>query len=116
MVSTHDRSAWFKKFAFTVREIVVAHGGAIVMTQEELRTAVLEEDSSFQDCPTAVLFHPTMPLRKWAQLEVGGFTDLSNDVLVIHFGSMSMEEARARCEQNGLSEAVNIALMERLSA
>lgn len=107
-----ENQEWFKRFALTVREIVVAHGGAIAMTKAELQDAVREEDSSFKNCPMAVLEHPTLPLNKWAQLSVSSFDGRRSDILLIHFASMPTPVARTRCKSNGLSEAVNIALLE----
>lgn len=121
-----NNSQWFQKFAVSVREIVVTHGGAIVMTVDELTEAVFEYDASFEDCPQAVLFHPTLPLRKWAQLDVRMFNPSdapkllddpssfmpSADILLIHFTTMTTDAAYRRIEENGLSEAVNIRLLD----
>jgi hypothetical protein len=121
-----NNSQWFQKFAVSVREIVVTHGGAIVMTIEELTEAVVQDDASFKDCPQAVLFHPTLPLRKWAQLDVCMFNPSdapkllddpssfmpSADILLIHFSTMTADVAYRHIEENGLSEAVNIRLLD----
>ena len=110
---SNTNSEWFTRAALTVREIVVAHGGAVAMTKAELIQAIIEEDSSFKECPSLVLEHIQIPLGPRAELSSSLFDKETPSILLIHFRGMSKEAALDQCHENGLSESVRIAQLDR---
>lgn len=85
---------WYKRIAKSMKSLVTANGGVIVIESASVRPLLAEQDEYMKECPGITLEHFTLSLRR-QDLSSRAFEGRSREVLVI-FDHTRFNEPEAR--------------------
>ena len=106
-------SQWYEMLYEAVKRILSHTRGAFAQTKQEWREALMDEDSRLRDCPESVFKHIGLGLKargmacnalRYKFSTNTGEEILDGEVVVIYDTErFTLEEARAKCERDGLT-------------